>query len=257
MNKEDLRRAAQWLSDAKRVVVLTGAGVSKESGIPTFRDAMTGLWANYNPEELATPEGFAMDPPLVWKWYDWRRKLVSDVQPNPGHFALAQLEKLIPEFLLVTQNVDGLHTRAGSTRILELHGNILRHKCFERGHQQNDVPYGLEEPPLCHCGSYVRPDVVWFGEALPHKELNEAMRAAEVAQVIIVIGTSGLVQPAASIPFVGKRCGAKVIEVNPNATEITVIADVFLAGPSGEVLPELLSHLGAIADRKARKQTTS
>lgn len=243
VSAEDLKRAADLLRNAKNVVVLTGAGVSKESGIPTFRDAQTGIWEKYNPEELATPEGFMNDPPLVWKWYEWRRKLVKDVEPNPGHYALAALEKVVANFLLVTQNVDGLHRRAGSARLVEIHGSILRHKCFERGHAQEPIEFGLEEPPRCHCGSLVRPDVVWFGESLPPADLNSAIDAAEAADVIVVIGTSGLVQPAASIPFIGKRRGARIIEVNPNATEITVIADVFLEGASGAVLPKLVEEL--------------
>lgn len=243
MPAESLERAAGAFEKDSQVVVLTGAGVSKESGIPTFRDAMTGLWANYNAEELATPEGFMNDPPLVWKWYEWRRKLVQDVQPNPGHYALAELEKLLPNYLLVTQNVDGLHARAGSKRMIEIHGNILRHKCFDKHHRQEDVPCGLDEPPFCHCGSMIRPDVVWFGEQLSPHDLNQAMDAAESADVMLVVGTSGLVQPAASIPFLAKRSGAFVIEVNPTPTEITVITDAFLEGPSGEMLPRLVQAL--------------
>lgn len=235
--------AVDWLKNCKFLFVLTGAGVSKESGIPTFRDALEGLWANYDAEELATPQGFKKNPSLVWQWYDSRRGKVADVQPNPGHFALAELEKLVPEFFLVTQNVDGLHVRAGSKRVIEIHGNITRFKCFDKHHEQSDVEPNQKEPPKCHCGSLIRPDVVWFGEAMPERLMQESYIAAEKADVALVVGTSGLVQPAASLPFVAKRAGAKVIEVNPNRTELTDSCDLFLSGPSGEVLPKLVEKL--------------
>lgn len=235
--------AVEWLKSSKFLFVLTGAGVSKESGIPTFRDALEGLWANYDPEELATPQGFKKNPSLVWQWYDSRRDKVKEVEPNPGHFALTEIQKLIPNFFLVTQNVDGLHIRAGSTNVVEIHGNISRFKCFDKHHEQRDVPCNLKEPPKCECGSLIRPDVVWFGEAMPEKLMRDSFEAAEKADVALVVGTSGLVQPAASLPFVAKRNGAKVIEVNPNRTELTDSCDLFLAGPSGVVLPELVEKL--------------
>lgn len=235
--------AVEWLKNCQFLFVLTGAGVSKESGIPTFRDALEGLWANYNPEELATPEGFRKNPSLVWQWYDSRRQKVKDVEPNPGHYALAQLQKLVPEFFLCTQNVDGLHVRAGSTDVIEIHGSISRFKCFDKGHEQKDVPYDLKEPPVCACGSLVRPDVVWFNEPMPEKLLKQAFAAAEKSDVALVIGTSGLVYPAASIPFVAKQGGAKIIEINPNRTELTDSCDLFLAGPSGLILPQLVEQL--------------
>jgi len=235
--------AVEWIKNSKALFVLTGAGVSKESGIPTFRDALEGLWANYNPEELATPQGFKKNPSLVWQWYDSRRDKVKEVVPNPGHFALAELQTLVPRFFLVTQNVDGLHIRAGSKDVVEIHGNISRFKCFDKHHEQADVPCNLKEPPKCSCGSLVRPDVVWFGEAMPEALMRESFAAAEEADVALVVGTSGLVQPAASLPFVAKRSGAKVIEVNPNRTEFTDSCDLFLAGPSGVVLPELVEKL--------------
>ncbi len=235
--------AVEWLKHCRFLFVLTGAGVSKESGIPTFRDALEGLWANYNAQELATPEGFKKNPPLVWQWYDSRRDKVKDVVPNPGHFALAELQKLVPEFFLVTQNVDGLHIRAGSSDVVEIHGSITRFKCFDKGHEQKDVEPNLKEPPLCQCGSLVRPDVVWFGEAMPEKLMRQSFAAAEKADVVLVVGTSGLVQPAASLPFVAKQNGAKIIEVNPNRTELADSCDLFLAGPSGVVLPQLVEQL--------------
>ncbi len=242
----DLDRAAELLEHAGTVVVLTGAGISKESGIPTFREAQTGLWANYEPEKLATVEGFVKDPPLVWTWYDWRRKMVSNVTPNPGHFALVELERIIPQFTLITQNVDGLHRQAGSQNMIELHGNISRHKCLKSGHPAHDVPTDLQEPPRCQCGSPIRPDVVWFGEALDPKNLTDSFKASESADVFIVIGTSGLVQPAASFPFAAKRSGAKLIECNPERTPLSYEADIFLEGASGQLLPRLIGKLGKI-----------
>lgn len=235
--------AADWIRNCSKLFVLTGAGVSKESGIPTFRDAQEGLWADYNAEDLATPEGFLKDPPLVWQWYDWRRKKVQNVQPNPGHFALVEIEQFVPNFTLVTQNVDGLHRRAGSKNLIEIHGSILLFKCFDRGHEQKEIAFDLKVPPHCECGSMIRPAVVWFGEALPEKALKQSYDAAENCDVVLVVGTSGLVHPAASLPFLAKRTGAKIIEVNPNKTELTEGCDLFLAGPSGEILPKIVAGL--------------
>lgn len=241
--ENDLERGAELLRRADRVAVLTGAGISKESGIPTFREAQTGLWANYEPEKLATVEGFIKDPPLVWTWYDWRRKMVSSVRPNPGHRALVELENIVPHFTLITQNVDGLHRQAGSKNMIELHGNISRHKCLKSGHRADNVPTDLQEPPKCECGSPIRPDVVWFGEALDPKNLADSINASEGADVFIVIGTSGLVQPAASFPFAAKRSGAKLIECNPERTPLSHEVDLFLEGASGELLPKLVAKL--------------
>ena len=239
-----LKDAAAILNQASEIMVLTGAGVSKESGIPTFRDALTGLWAKFDPERLATPEGFLADPPLVWQWYDYRRKMVLDVQPNPGHYALAELGKK-KKTTVVTQNVDGLHQKAGSTPVVELHGNIMEFFCFDRRHPAGDVPFGLQAPPKCQkCGSLLRPAVVWFGEQLPPDAISQASELATTAGAMIVVGTSGLVQPAASLPFTARHHGVPVIEVNPEATPISNIADVFVKGPSGKVLPELVSLVG-------------
>lgn len=245
-NDNDIARGADILARARNVAVLTGAGISKESGIPTFREAQTGLWANYEPEKLATVEGFVRDPALVWSWYDWRRKMVASVEPNPGHYALVDLEHLFGNFILITQNVDGLHRKAGAERLIELHGNIDRHKCLTDGHAVHDVPLDLKEPPACHCGSTVRPDVVWFGEALDSSNLSRSIDAAERADVFLVVGTSGLVQPAASFPFTAKRKGAKIIECNVERTSLSSEADLFLAGASGEILPELVQRLRQI-----------
>lgn len=240
MIDDDVRAVADRLKSADRVAVLTGAGVSKESGIPTFRDALTGLWANYDPERLATQEGFLADPPLVWQWYDLRRAAIAKTEPNPGHHALVDLESLVSSVVIITQNIDGLHARAGSRDIIELHGNILKYKCFDAGHEQKEVPAGLKEPPKCRCGSMLRPDVVWFGEALPDHALERAFQEVEAAGVVLVVGTSGLVQPAASLPYLAKRHGAFVAEVNPDKTPITEITDCFLPGPSGSVLPRII-----------------
>jgi NAD-dependent deacetylase len=241
-----IRSAADMLRRASKVVALTGAGISKESGIATFRDEQTGLWANYNPEELATPSAFKRNPGLVWRWYDMRRQKIGEVHPNPGHYALVELEKQLKDFLLVTQNIDGLHTQAGSRNVIELHGNIRRNKCFEREHAAVDVPFGLEEPPTCTvCGSLVRPDVVWFEEAMPERELKTSFRASEACDVMLVIGTSALVQPAASLPIRAKQARAKLIEVNPTTTPLTDLVDMHLSGPSGEILPQIVSALVA------------
>jgi len=230
-------------------VVLTGAGVSKESGIPTFRDTQTGLWANYRAEDLATREGFLNNPQMVWDWYDFRRNKVWDAQPNPGHMALAKMETLFHRFTLITQNIDNLHQRAGSQQVLELHGNIFRYKCLEKNH-----PVSLEllenpnaSPPNCPvCNSYVRPDVVWFGKMLPEIILNRAFEQASSADVMLIAGTSGVVQPAASIPAAAKEAGATVIEINPEISALTpFVVDYFLQGPSGSILQQLLQALQA------------
>ncbi|HHS97045.1 MAG TPA: NAD-dependent deacylase [Chloroflexi bacterium] len=221
----------------RSVVALTGAGVSAESGVPTFRGP-EGLWRSFRPSELATPEAFRRDPALVWEWYDWRRQQIAACQPNPAHQVLAEMERAIPDFTLITQNVDGLHQAAGSRKVLELHGNIWRVRCTACGWKGEDRRVPLPEiPPRCRCGGLLRPDVIWFGEALPSKVLEAAWTAASRCQVMLVIGTSAVVQPAASLPIVAKRNGAYLIEVNPAETPITPFADEHLRGPAGKVLP--------------------
>ena len=231
----------ETLRGAYSDAVLTGSGISAESGVPTFRDAQTGLWARYDPMELATPEAFTRDPRLVWEWYAWRRKLVEGASPNPGHEALAELERHVPEFTLITQNVDGLHRRAGSQRVIELHGNIMRSICSREGvvaEPRGDDP---EVPPTClRCGAILRPDVVWFGETLPQKELEEAFMAAHNCDLFFSIGTSSLVQPAASLPFEALRGGVSVVEVNSDETPLTRHVEYGLRGRAGEVLPALV-----------------
>ncbi len=237
MTLEDARAA---IADAASVAVLTGAGISAESGIPTFRGP-GGLWRNYKPEDLATPEAFARDPKLVWEWYNWRRELVAKAEPNAAHRALVALEVRKPRFTLITQNVDGLHDRAGSGKILKLHGDLWRMRCTECGANWPDGRAPLPKlPPHCGCGGLARPGVVWFGEPLPEGMMQEAEHAAADAAVLLVIGTSAVVYPAASlIPF-AREAGAKIIEINVEPSAASSMADVVLQGPAGEILPQLL-----------------
>jgi NAD-dependent deacetylase len=239
------------------VVVSTGAGMSRESGIPTFRDAQEGLWARFNPEELATERGFREAPARVWGWYAYRRQRILRCAPHAGHFALVELERRVPELTVVTQNIDGLHHAAGSQEVIELHGSIRRIKCLDRGHPfAGELPEPPEvaeegeiEPPLCPaCGSPLRPDVVWFGELLPAEATERAWDLARTSDVMLVVGTSGMVWPAAELPFIAARAGARIIEVNPVRSEITRVADVFLEGTAGEVLPPLVEALDAPAE---------
>lgn len=241
---DNIKKAAEILLNSERVVVSTGAGVSRESEIPTFREKQTGIWATFDPEKLATVDGFLKNPKLVWDWYQERIKMIEKVEPNPGHYAIAELENLIQEFTLITQNIDNLHQRAGSKNICELHGNIFQYKCFEEDKIIQQLPESDQSPPLCpNCHGLIRPNVVWFGEALPEEALDLAFKKAASCDCIIVVGTSGLVQPAASLPFVAKQhTGAKIIEVNPSTSAITSIADVFLQGKSGEILPKLVEE---------------
>lgn len=232
------------LRRARHVAVLTGAGVSAESGVPTFRDAQTGLWAQFRPEDLATPEAFARNPPMVWEWYMTRRAAVAKVSPNPGHLALAQLQGRFAQFTLITQNIDSLHAEAGSRDVIELHGNILRTKCFDCFEPQAVEPDDARKPPPCECGkSLCRPDVVWFGEMLPPAALDAAQQAARSCDVFFSIGTSTQVYPAAELPFNAKRRGAVVVEINPDETPFTDQADYVLRAPSGVALPALLAAL--------------
>jgi len=236
-----ISHARALLRAAERVAVLTGAGISAESGIPTFRDAMTGLWSQFRPEDLATPEAFAANPKTVWEWYAWRRERVMKVAPNAGHAALVALEKRTPHFTLITQNVDGLHARAGSRNVIELHGNIMVDRCFAEGCVLTPADEIPGTPPQCaRCGALVRPGVVWFGEALPPKALDDALAATKRCDVFLSIGTSNVVEPAASLPFTALQAGAAVIEVNPERTPLTARATIVLAGAAGEVLPRLV-----------------
>ena len=245
VSPEAFERALRLLRGAERVVVSTGAGMSAESGIPTFRDAREGLWARYDPEALATEQGFRADPRLVWSWYAERRRKIRACRPHAGHRALAEMEALVPALTVVTQNIDGLHADAGSSDVVELHGSIRRFKCLDAHHPfAGEPPAGEGDPPLCPaCGSPLRPDVVWFGEILPEQAVERAWRLAEECDLMLVVGTSGLVRPAADLPLVARRAGAAVVEVNPEPSEITPAADVFLRGRAGDVLPALLEGL--------------
>lgn len=235
------------LRTARRVAVLTGAGISAESGVPTFREAQTGLWARYNPEELATPEAFRRNPRLVWEWYAWRQKRVRQAEPNPGHHALVEMERHLVEFTLITQNVDGLHRRAGSHQVLELHGNLFRAKCFDEDRLVEGWPESSDSPPRCpHCGGLLRPDVVWFGEMLPAGALRSAEQAAACAEVFFSIGTSSLVYPAADLPLIALRAGATVVEINPQPTPLSPHVTFSLNGAAGVVLPALVAQIWEI-----------
>lgn len=199
------------------------------------------MWRQYRAEDLATPEAFDRDPKLVWEWYDWRRQLIARCQPNPAHHAIALLERDAPEFLLITQNVDGLHRKAGSVRLVELHGNLWRVRCLQEGTTTENFEAPLRNiPPRCECGGLLRPDVVWFGEALPADALREAFDAAGSCEVFLVVGTSAVVQPAASLPMVAREHGAYVVEVNLEPTPLTSIAHESHHGKAGEILPRLL-----------------
>jgi len=232
------------LESSQFVAVLTGAGISAESGVPTFRDAQTGLWAKYDPLQLATPEAFQNDPQLVWDWYLWRKELISGSQPNPGHLALVDLEAFYPEFKLITQNVDGLHQSAGSTGVIELHGNIFRTKCSRDGRIISEPLGPSGSVPLCpECSSYLRPDVVWFGENLVTDTLKTALEAARSCEVFISIGTSTFVEPSASLPFLALDNGATVLEINPRSTPLTQRASFSIRGNAGEILPALAAEI--------------
>ncbi len=243
---DQIVEAARLLAAARRVVCLTGAGVSAESGVTTFRDALTGLWSKFDPQQLASQEGFAADPGLVWRWYMHRLAQVERAVPNPGHQALAQIETAKPAFTLVTQNVDDLHERAASRHVLHLHGRISRFHCnrcsFE--HTLRLVDRVTRTPPRClNCGGMVRPSVVWFGEALPVRILDRAWIETERCDLLLVVGTSGVVYPAAQLPFFAQQHNARIIDVNPDPSAISEIADIHLQGPSGQLLPALLAAL--------------
>jgi NAD-dependent deacetylase len=245
-------RAADQLASARRVVVTTGAGMSRESGLPTFREALTGLWARFDPEALATEAAFRRHPAQVFGWYAWRRGLARAAVPHAGYHALVALERLVGELVVVTQNVDGLHGRVGSSRVLELHGSLERFSCLEARHPfpASDVPApapepeGACEPPRCRrCGALVRPDVVWFGEPLPAEVMRAAWEASARCDTMLVVGTSGLVHPAAELPVIARRAGATVIEINPEPSEISPVAHVACRGLAGAVLPALVTAL--------------
>jgi NAD-dependent deacetylase len=235
------------------MAVLTGAGISAESGVPTFRDE-GGLWRNYRAEDLATPYAFRRNPRLVWEWYDWRRGLIGDCQPNAAHHTLAEMEDSIEDFVLITQNVDGLHRLAGSKRIVELHGNIWGLRCTGQcrsSWEDRTIPLSVIPPRCPDCGALARPDVVWFGESLPGAAIEAAYVAAERCRLMLVIGTSAMVQPAASLPLIALRNGAYVVEVNPQTTPISAAADETIQEPAAVALPKWWQSWSAEGNREA------
>jgi len=240
--EDKIAQARQEIEKASNIVVLTGAGISAESGVPTFR-GQEGLWQNFRPEELATPDAFWNDPKLVWEWYDWRRNAVKDAKPNPGHYALAELESSVPHLTLVTQNIDGLHQMAGSTNITEMHGNIWQIRCTKCGEIEQNFQVPLPElPPKCKkCGELGRPNVVWFGEMIGMDLIDKILRAIEECQVMLIIGTSGIVEPAASMGLVAKQTNKTVIEINLDETPSAGLYDIVIREKSGEVLPMLFT----------------
>lgn len=241
-----LAEITHCLQAARAVVVLTGAGVSAESGVPTFRDALTGLWARFDPQQLATPDAFARDPALVTRWYDERRVRCADCEPNPGHYALAELERRLlgdgRAFTLLTQNVDRLHQRAGSRHVVELHGSLWAWRCTSCSaeHENEPLPFS-SYPPRCRCGGLLRPGVVWFGEVLPHAALVAAYSALAACDVFISLGTSAVVEPAAS--FVNSAPQASTIEINLDATSISEVVEYSLRAKTGEALPKIFEQL--------------
>jgi len=236
------------LKSAYTVGVLTGAGISAASGVPTFRGE-NGLWKKFRPEELATFDAFSGNPELVWEWYNWRRDLIKKIRPNLAHYALVDFEQIFPDFALVTQNVDNLHQLAGSKKVIELHGNIMRNKCSQCNKPyfgQFDLEKGIPHCP--DCGGLIRPDVVWFGEMLPAQAIAEAQELAMRSEVFFSIGTSSTVEPAASLPYIAKGNGAYIVEINTETTPLTQAADEHLSGSADKILPELV-----ISIEKVRK----
>jgi len=229
------------LKNSTKVAILTGAGVSAESGVPTFRGA-DGIWKKFNPMELATFKAFNANPQLVWEWYNYRRDLVRKVKPNPGHYAIAEMAKLYDDFTLITQNVDRLHRAAGSEQVYELHGNIHRNRCLECGEMDYTEEFD-QIPPICTCGGRLRPDVVWFGEQLPGQVFESSVAAAHRSELFFTVGTTGAVHPAASLPIIAKQNGALIVEVNLEPSEISYICDIKYHGKSGEILPQIVDKI--------------
>ena len=235
-----IEKALKRLKETRSLRVITGAGISAESGIPTFRGD-EGLWKQYRAEELATPYAFERDPKTVWEWYDWRRGIIAKTKPNPGHYAIKTMEEIFDYFGLITQNVDGLHDRTGIKNMVEIHGNLWRARCLRDGRVSMLMDVPLKEiPPLCTCGGLLRPDVVWFGESIPTYGIQKSYQLMEQCDTLIVAGTSGAVYPVASFPENVKARGGFVIEINIERTPISNIADVTLIGKSGEILPVLV-----------------
>lgn len=237
----DIERAVELLMPARQVVAFTGAGMSKGCGVETFR-GKGGIWERFNAEDLATMEGFLRDPELVWRWNEKRRSHIQTIEPHPGYKAIVDLEGGVDEVVVVTQNIDGLHERSGSHRVIELHGNVWKVRCAaEENEPWVDLRVPLPEiPPRCECGGFLRPHVVWFGEPLERRVILEATAVSDSCNAMLVIGTSAVVYPAAGLPLVAKQGGAAIIEVNPEVTPVSEYADVSLYAPAEEVLPELV-----------------
>lgn len=235
-------RAAAILRPAASLFVMTGAGVSADSGVPTFRGA-DGLWNNYSARDLATPEAFRRDPALVWSWYRWRQRIILEAQPNAAHRALVSLEERAGRFLLLTQNVDNLHSRAGSRRVLELHGNIFRAQCVQCGRRSVPAVEPATSVPRCACGGMLRPDVVWFGEPIPSDVWQESVDFLKTAQAALFCGTSGVVWPAAAIPGFARDLGVKTVEVNLETTPATALVDLSIRARAGDALPEIARRI--------------
>lgn len=240
--EQEILEAQKLINDSASITVLTGAGVSAESGIPTFRGE-NGLWRNFRSEDLATPEAFSRDPKLVWEWYEWRRKIIKDAKPNPGHYALWELENQVPNFTLITQNIDGLHQLAGSRNIIEMHGNLWQVRCTGCARIEPNYEVPLKElPPVCpQCRAVARPNIVWFGEIIPASVIDSALIAIETCNVMLIVGTSGVVEPAASLGLIAKQAGKPVIEINLEHTPNSGLYDLRISGKSGEILPLLYS----------------
>ena len=239
----EIDRLRKEIFSLDSLLVLTGAGVSQESGIPTFR-GKDGLWRKYDATQLATPYVFENDPKLVWEWYNWRREIILKAKPNPAHYGIKMLEEIIPEFLLATQNVDNLHQEAGSKKVLELHGNIFRTKCTGCGKIEFEKKVFAEEelPPKCNnCNFLLRPDVVWFGEPLNERVVSKVMEFASKCSGILVVGTRGVVYPAALIPYIVKESKGKVFEINLEPTPISEISDISIFGKAGEIFEKMIN----------------
>jgi len=246
MYEDEIAALIDKLNISTRIAVLTGAGISAESGIPTFRGE-GGLWKKYKAEELATFEAFTKNPGLVWEWYDWRRGIIASKNPNPGHETLSQWEKMFSSFTIITQNIDGLHQKAGSNQIIELHGNIWKVRCIQQGTISENFDVPLKKiPPLCEkCKDLLRPHVVWFGESLETDVLSRAFLISSGCEVMFVVGTSAYVHPAASLPIAASEAGAMIVEINPDPTPVTSLAEFSFRGKSGEILPLIQERMNA------------
>ncbi len=244
-----MHKLIHFLKQANNIVFMTGAGISAESGIPTFREAQTGLWEKFKAEELATPQAFEQDPLLVWKWYQWRRQLIAKNKPNPGHLAITKIQNELKHVTLITQNVDGLHQEAGTRDVIEFHGNIRNNKCSYCSHVENNSDNQSDVIPQCpNCEVNLRPAVVWFGESIPESASQQSMQAASQADLFFSVGTSSRVYPAAGLVELARQNKATIVEINPNATPMTSIADYVFAEPASVALQRIIEVLSLPGD---------